>query len=431
MDYVEALTWLYGLESRGVRLGLDRMNRAIDILRVPRDRLRVLHVAGTNGKGSACAFAESIAREAGIKVGRFSSPHLHRYVERVCIDSEPLGEFEAAARIAEVRRLSETAGGFPRLTFFEVTTLLALIAFIDHECDLVLLEVGLGGRLDSTNTIGTSASIITNIAIDHAHILGDSIEEIAYEKACIARAGVPLICGVDERPARDVITAHAKEVGAELALVGHAFESSEGFMRIGGRAFTDITLGLAGAHQFSNAACAAAAMLALEPALSDRVILKGLENATHPGRQETIATATRTAPEIVIDGAHNPDGCRTFARSLRRAPRAKRFRGVAKGKTVLLFGAMRDKDHDAMLKPFDDLVDARVYAVPDMPRAVDLETLPPIRPGAIAKSVKDGLARARSLAGPGGKVIVCGSLFLVAETRADVLGLVQDPPIGM
>ncbi len=420
MDYVEALTWLYGLESRGVRLGLDRMNAALYHVGIPRDALRVLHVAGTNGKGSACAFAESIAREAGIKVGRFSSPHLHRYVERVRIDGAPIGEREAAARLTQLRRTSETTPGFPRVTFFEFTTLLAMEAFIDHGCELVVLEVGLGGRLDSTNTIDTSASIITSIGFDHGQILGNTLEEIAYEKACIARPGVPLICGVDERPARDVISTHAQDVGAELALVGHAFEASEGFLRIGGRALVDVELGLAGAHQYANAACAVTAMLTLEPSLSDETLRRGLANARHPGRQETLSAA----PEVVIDGAHNPAGCVAFARSLRAQSRPS-------GNTVLLFGAMRDKDHAAMLSAFDDVVDARIYAIPDMPRAVDLATLGSIRPGEIAKSVTAGLGKALALAGPRGKVVVCGSLFLVAEVRAQLLGLVQDPPIGM
>ena len=177
--YQEALTWMYGLESRGVKLGLAPMQAALSLRGNPHDGLRYLHVAGTNGKGSVCAMTERALRAAGYRTGWFSSPHLHRYVERIRINGRPIAEAEMARRLFSLRDDPR----LPQLTFFEYTTVAAFEAFREHGCDVVVLEVGLGGRLDSTNVVSPTVTVVTNIGLDHMHVLGDNIRSIAREKA--------------------------------------------------------------------------------------------------------------------------------------------------------------------------------------------------------------------------------------------------------
>jgi dihydrofolate synthase/folylpolyglutamate synthase len=420
--YQEALRWLYGLGSSGIKLGLDRIAHAAEVRGHPERALRYVHVAGTNGKGSVSAMIESVLRAAGYRTGQFASPHLQRYVERVRIDGRPICEREAAKRIEQLK--SDTR--LPPLSFFEHTTLLAFEAFRDANCDIVVLEVGLGGRLDSTNIVIPEVSVITNVSLEHQRILGDTLGKIAREKAGVLKAGVPCVVGARAKSVRRVIRARASSVGAPIRWIDRDFEGtwSNGSLsvRVADREWTDLRLGLRGRHQGDNAACALATLIDLEQRgfeVSDGNIRAGLKRAKWPGRLERHGGH----PVFLFDAAHNPSGCETLARYLDDLE--------FPGRVVLLFGAMRDKDHRRMLATFDGRVDHRVYTAPATPRSERPARLAKIREGTVAPSARDAVVRAKRAAGPEGLVVVAGSIFLLSEVRALVKNLRTDPPIAL
>ena len=420
--YQEALRWLYGLESRGIKLGLDCIAQAAEVRGHPERTTRFVHVAGTNGKGSVACMIESVLRAAGYRTGQFASPHLQRYVERVRIDGRPISELEAAQRIEGLR--ADTR--LPLLSFFEHTTLLAFEAFRDARCDVVVLEVGLGGRLDSTNIVIPEVSVITSISLEHQRILGDTLGKIAREKAGVLKAGVPCVVGVRAKSARRTISARASAVGAPLCWIGRDFEPTWTgrtlSVRVGDREWTRLRLGLRGRHQGDNAACAIAAVAALADRgfeISDRDIRAGLKRAKWPGRLEW----HDGSPRFLFDAAHNAAGCETLARYLGELQ--------FPGRVVLLFGAMRDKDHRRMLSAFEGQVDRFVYTAPATTRSERPERFARLRPGIVGRSVRDALGRATRSAGPDGLVVVAGSIFLLAEVRALVKNVRTDPLIAM
>jgi len=417
MEYAEALAWLYGLSARGVHLHLDRIRGAVEVREHPERGLKVIHVGGSNGKGSTCVMLERVLRAAGYRTGLFTSPHLHRYGERVRIDGEPLSDEEIARRLSELRDAAES---MPPLTFFEVTALLAFEAFRDHAVDVVVLEVGLGGRLDATNVVEAPlVSVVTSISLEHRNILGDTLPAIAGEKAGILKPGAPAVFGVRAPAAQAVLLERAAQVGVPTPwVIGEEIdgrrEGDDVVIRIGEEE-RRYGCGLVGAFQADNAACAVGALKRTGLEVGEDAITEGLREARWPGRLETVKG-------VLFDAAHNPEGCEALAAHLRSLPEKK---------TVLLFGAMREKDHERMLAPLDGLVHERVYAIPPMRRAPDPQVFAEIRPGTVAKTVTEGLELARKLAGDEGRVVVAGSIFLVHEARARLLGVATDPPIGM
>lgn len=420
--YQEALHWLYGAESRGIKLGLERTSLAAELRGHPERELRYVHVGGTNGKGSVAAMLDSVLRSAGYKTGFFSSPHMQRYVERFRIDGRPISEREAAERIEDLRADAR----LPSLSFFEYTTLLGFEAFRDARCDIVVLEVGLGGRLDSTNIVTPETCVITSIGLEHQRILGDTLAKIAGEKAGILKPGIPCVVGARGKSVRRTIGKKARDVGAPVRWIDRDFASwwQEGRLsvRAGDRQWNDLRLGLCGSHQGDNAACAVAALVELEKRgfhVSEGQLRKGLERVKWAGRLEWV----RGRPSFLFDAAHNAAGCETLALHLEDL--------AFPGRVVLLFGAMRDKDHRRMLASFDGLVDRRVYAAPPVLRSERPERLARIREGVVARSVRDAVARARRAAGPDGLVVVAGSIFLVSEARGIVKNVRTDPPIAM
>ncbi|UCH29995.1 MAG: bifunctional folylpolyglutamate synthase/dihydrofolate synthase [Myxococcales bacterium] len=420
--YREALRWLYSLESRGIKLGLERMQAAAEARHHPERGASYVHIAGTNGKGSVATMVESVLRAAGYRTGQFASPHLQRYVERVRIGGRPISEREAAKRIEELR----TDDRLPPLSFFEYTTLLAFEAFRDAGCDIVVLEVGLGGRLDSTNIVTPEASVITNISFEHERILGDTLAKIAREKAGVLKPGVPCIVGARGKSVRRAIGVRARAVDAPLRWIDRDFESAwHGktlSARAGQREWTGLRLGLRGRYQADNAACALATLMELDAKgfeISDEDIRVGLRRAKWPGRLEWHGGH----PSFLFDAAHNASGCETLASYLDDLD--------FPGNVVLLFGAMRDKDHRRMLAAFDGRVDRRIYAAPSIYRSEQPERLQKIRRGTAARSIRDAVARAKRAAGPEGLVVAAGSIFLVSEARALVKNVRTDPPIAL
>jgi dihydrofolate synthase / folylpolyglutamate synthase len=389
----DVLARQYARIPLGMRLGLGPMQEACARLGHPERSVAVVHVAGTNGKGSVCAMVESIARAGGLRTGLYTSPHLSRFAERIRIGGEPLTD-EPLAEILG-RALDEG----PDLSFFETATLAALLAFRDARVDVAVLEVGLGGRLDATNVVPKPvAAGITRIALDHTDRLGATLVEIAREKAGIAKPGLDLVLGPMAPEVRAAIDEVARASGATTSLAGDA--------PLPGR------LGLAGAHQRDNARIAAE--LARRIGASPEAIATGLTAVHWPGRLERIG-------DFLLDGAHNADGAEALAAHVRTL-------GARPEDTALVFGALADKDWAPMLDTLAPLANRRVYvALPGAARAaVDGAALAARHPGEIAGSLEDALAAPRP-----GLTIVCGSLVLVGQARALLLGLPRDPPVAL
>lgn len=441
--YIEALRWLYGLAPRGMRLDLERMRAACARRGNPQAKLRVVHVAGTNGKGSTAATIERIARAAGLRTGLYTSPHLHSFTERIRIDGLPLAREEVVERAASLRAMLDEPLA-PELTFFEVTTLLAFEAFAARSLDLVVLEVGLGGRLDATNVVERPlVSVITHVDLDHQAQLGSTLAEIAGEKAGIVKAGTPVVHGAD-RPedaregggGRAAIDRRASELGAPSFALGRELGvevAVDGTLTVcfRGRTISRLAPRLMGQHQRDNVALAVgAAILAAEVLpIDEAAIARGVAEVDWPARLEIVelTPAPGTLPgararAVLFDVAHNPDGARSLASFLRERARTRGER------VALVFGAMADKDWRAMLDLLAPAVEDMIYVAPALERAERPEVLATHRSGLCAPSVGEGVQWACARAD---FVVVGGSTFVVSRARALVLGLPEDPPIAL
>jgi dihydrofolate synthase/folylpolyglutamate synthase len=365
-----------------------------------------LHVAGTNGKGSVSAMTAAMGREAGVRVGLYTSPHLSRFSERIQVDGEPVAEAALAETLDDVlRRCTE-------LTFFETVTIAAFQLFADLGVELAVVEVGLGGRLDATNILDAPrATAITRIALDHTDRLGSTIASIAREKAGILKQGVPVVVGPLVPEALAEVSAAALSVGAPIKLA-HRDPAVLALVERHPPA-------LEGEHQRENAKIAVA--LGREAGWSDHAIAGGLRRVVWPGRLETLHTG---AGDVLLDAAHNPDGAEALAVSLRS-------RGIAPSRVALVFGSMADKDYPSMLAALVPFADHRVYVAPEGRRAVDPSAIAALSPGAVATTAEEALGLGRKSVGPTGLVVVAGSIFLVGAARALLLGLPRDPAIAL
>jgi dihydrofolate synthase/folylpolyglutamate synthase len=418
-DYTTALARLRALAPLGVRPGLDEVGRALDRLGHPEAQYPALHIAGTNGKGSTAALAASLLAAAGARVGLYTSPHLSRYTERIRIAGQEIDQDEVPRLVERVLDLGLD------LTFFEVTTVMAFLAFAEAGVDVAVVECGLGGRLDATNLCRPVATAITSIGLDHTELLGPTLAAIAGEKAGIAKPGVPLVLGPVAEEASAVIEARAAAVGAPLLRHGTDYEAvlgDEGLDYRGpGGPLVHAPLTLAGPHQAVNAALALAlTALAPEPLRPDEAARRaGLLEARWPGRLEQLA------PDLWLDAAHNPDGARALARALP---------SVVGRKLVLLLGVLADKDVEGILRPLLGLASRVVVTRPSSPRALPADQLAqqvnrlvPMVPIAVADDPVDALVLARSLARPETPVVACGSLYLIGALRRLVTGEAADP----
>lgn len=383
-----------------MRLGTRAMRAACARAGDPQDALRVVHVAGTNGKGSVSAMVEAAGRAAGLRTGLYTSPHLCRFAERIRVDGEPEGDDALASYLG--RALAEA-----ELSFFEVATLAALLAFRDRGVELAVLEVGIGGRLDATNVVARpAASAITRVALDHTDKLGRTTREIAWEKAHVAKPGAPLVLGPLDPDALGAARRVAEERGARVVLAMDDGDAA--------RFAAAASLALAGDFQRDNARVAH--VLCAAAGLPRDASERGIAAATWPGRLEAIDTAEG---RWLLDGAHNPDGAAALARALAHAPPA-----------ALVFGALADKPALAMLDLVAPLTSHRVYVAPHGRPPTPPAILAARHPGAIADDLPRALATARAAAGRG-VVLVCGSLFLVGDARCRLLGLASDPIVAL
>ena len=400
MNYREAIDWLFSTQMFGIKLGLDGARRLLkEYLAYPAHGTRVIHVAGTNGKGSTCAMIDSIARSCGRRTGLFTSPHLIDYRERIKVSGREIPEDECAAMLTTLREICGRLETHP--TFFEISLALAMRWFRECECELIILETGMGGRLDATTAVPADVCVITPIGLDHTQWLGETLEEIAAEKAGIFVVGKPVISAPQEPVAQFVLEKEANEIRAPLEFVN---EPLEGY-----------PVALAGEHQKWNAALAVAALHRAGLPLNYDIVRHGLANVSWPGRFEEIL------PGIVLDGAHNPHSARVLAETWNA-----RFPGK---KAALVFSAVAAKDISGILEVLSPLA-CRIFLCPvDTPRAVPAGELAQSLPAGAPPhecfgSFLEAFTAAKSHGTP---VLVAGSLFLVGEARAFLTDQVFQP----
>ena len=412
MTYSEAIQFLYDLRLFGAKFGLENTFQLAALAGHPQDRLRFIHVAGTNGKGSTCAMLESIYRAAGLRVGLFTSPHLVSFRERIQVNRRLIGEDEVIRLVEELRPLLRHFPDGHHPTFFEVVTVMALKFFAEQNCGLVIWETGLGGRLDATNIVKPLASVITNIQLDHQQWLGDTLAQIAAEKAGIIKPGVPALTAAEEPEALAVIEHAAREKSAPLKIIGRdaALRRPDGATRCP-------YLSLAGEHQKLNAALALAAVEILQEQIpvAEAKIHAGLANVVWPGRLQLVTRAS--GQKILLDGAHNPAGARTLGETLKK--------NFPAAKLTLILGVLQDKDWQHICETLASQA-VRIHTVP-------VASERSANPAELAKACRKANPSAEIVAGHSladaldksagdGFVIITGSLYLVGEAL-ELLGL--------
>lgn len=411
------------------RMGLERTRELLDRLGNPQDELRFVHVAGTNGKGSVCAYAECILRRAGYKTGLFTSPYLFAFEERIRVEGACISREDLTRVTLQVKEAADAMEDHP--TEFELMTAVALVHFAQQQCEIVVLEVGLGGRLDSTNVIDEpEVSVIARIGLDHTALLGSTLGQIAQEKAGIIKESCPVVTWPQEAEAFETIDLRAAERGATLATADFSRLRIEAAPTVDDPCWCFSYCGLEGlrtrllgAYQPFNAALAIEAARVLRErgwSISEEAVREGVEHAVWHGRFEAVSRD----PLFVVDGGHNPQGAQALADTLRQV-----FPDAC---PVFLIGVLEDKDYPEMLEAILPLGGAFVCITPDNPRALPAHKLARavrwtgqdllgcsacVNPY-VARSVADGVARARELAGPDGMVVAFGSLYSLADVEA-------------
>lgn len=437
-SYQEAVDWITGLVAFGIRPGLDRIARLMELLGNPHRRLKFIHVAGTNGKGSTCAFLTSVLQRSGYDVGTFTSPYITKFTNRfqyngVDIEEETLLSLANELK-PHVEAIAETGLGSP--TMFEVSTALAILFYARVTYpDYVVWETGLGGRLDVTNIVHPVISVITNVGYDHMDRLGDTLEEIASEKAGIIKAGVPVVSAVVQPEAIEVVKRAAAEKRSTLYLLGEQFretalsvqEDAQSF-RFEGlfRNIEPLTITLNGAHQRTNAAVAVMTLEVLRQysalVVEDEALEEGLRTAAWPGRLEMV----RRKPRILVDGAHNPEGAEMLADALKNTYRYDRLH--------LMMGMVENKNHHDTIKHILPIVDSIIVTEPNyrMKKSANelaelIQDLRQQTPGSrpfeliVEKDWQAALGKLQQLTGDADLGVVTGTLYLVADVRSSLL----------
>ncbi len=421
------------------RLGLDRIKDLLERLGRPQDRLKFVHVAGTNGKGSTCAYLAAILQKADYKTGLFTSPAVEVFEERIQIDGKNIASEDLTVATLEVKKHAEALmrdrGEHP--TEFELMTAVALVCFVRQACDLVVLEVGLGGRLDSTNVIDApEVAVISRIDLDHTSILGATLAEVATEKAGIIKQGVPVVLSCQAPEALEVLDGRVASCATHYTMPTYHELSDCGLVEgrdcDKGKLFRSFlycnrlyTTSLLGTYQPMNAALAIETALVLRKSgwnISNEALREGVRQASWPGRFEVI-TRKSQQPSIVIDGGHNPQGAQVLVDSLKDAFPNK--------KAVFIVGILKDKDCRAMLEAVVPYASAFVVVEPPIVRALAAEELAHLVQEVcqvahceervavyVANGFSDALKQATALAGTDGLVCAFGSLYNVASLKA-------------
>jgi dihydrofolate synthase/folylpolyglutamate synthase len=394
--YQEALAWLYGTQRFGIKLGLESVRRLLGELNVPGKDQRIIHVAGTNGKGSVCAMIDSICRAANHRTGLFISPHLVTYRERVRVNGEMMTPDEVARGLSSLREMIRDWDPHP--TFFEITTALALDHFKKKECEIIVLETGLGGRLDATSAITPVVSVLTPIGYDHEKWLGHTLEAIAGEKAGIIKPHVPVVSAKQEAAAENVIRARASECEAPLEFVTEPYAAN--------------AIALAGTHQRQNAVLAIAALRAGTIEVSEDAIGRGLAQIDWPARFQ------RWDERTIIDGAHNPAGAQVLAQTWREQ--------FPNERATIILAVLREKDVTGICRALAPITERFLLPTIRSERAFapnelvpHLSAITPSLPYSITPSLPGAIESARAARE---RILITGSLHFAGEALATLDG---------
>ena len=416
MDYQEALAYINGVRWYGSRPGLGRMRDLLEKLGDPQKQLRYVHIAGTNGKGSCAAMTASVLKAAGFRTGLFISPYLFRFNERMQINGRPIEDGALAALVERIRPLADAMEDHP--TEFELMTAAALLWYREERCDIVVLEVGLGGRLDATNIIDCpEAAVIMNIGLDHTTVLGDTVEAIAAEKAGIVKPGCDVVLYQQRQSVEQVVRRRCEETGARLHTADFSQLRQE-FDSLEGQVFSyrgaSYAIPLLGAHQLRNAAVVLETVEVLRRRgwkLEPEAVEHGLYAVSWPARFEPV----HEEPSFIVDGGHNPQCAETVRESL--------LHYFPEQKRVLLVGVLADKDYGSMAEILDPAADEYVCVSPESERALPAEDLAAClrrfgKPVSVCRSIPEGVTAALESAGTDGVVCSVGSLYMAGPVRA-------------
>lgn len=435
-DYAESLEYLANLTTFGMNFGLGRIQELLNRLGNPEKELRVVHVGGTNGKGSTSVMIARILREAGHKVGIFTSPHMHSYRERMVINGEMIPHERVIQVIARVRPFLEemVKEGFEHPTEFEVSTALALLYFAEECVDLAVIEVGLGGAIDSTNVVAPLVSVVTNVGLDHMDYLGSDVESIAKVKAGIIKPNSVAVTASENPEVINILREQAKAMGVPLWLVGEDVrwesqwsggESEQEFDLEGLYSnYPKLRLRLMGLHQLRNAATAVTVCEVLRHGYGVKIptaaIYIALSEVEWFGRLEMLSQK----PKILLDGAHNVDGAKALAQAL---PLYQRDR------LILCLGMLADKEREKVVDMLVPLADEIIITRPDSPRAGDWRALGKLaeehgRLVTCIESPKEAVAFALNRLGNNDMLCVTGSIYMLAEARQALLDLLKNDP---
>lgn len=436
--YQEALEWIHARLRMGIKPGLKRMEWMMDRLGHPENKIKSVHVGGTNGKGSTVTFLRSILQAAGYKVGTFTSPYIEQFNERISVNGKPISD-EEILELANIIRpladeLEQTDLGGP--SEFEVITAMAFCYFAHHpEIDIVIYEVGLGGRLDSTNIIYPLASIITNIGLDHTKILGDTHEEIAFEKAGIIKEGTPIFTAVQHPGALKVIEKQAENRHAPIQRLTHEFSiySHESLpkgelfsLKTSVHDYESLEICMIGKHQTENASLSVIAAEYLQQegsfAITEEAIRRGLKLAYWPGRFEILSEK----PFVVMDGAHNDEGIATLVHELTTRYSDREIH--------IVFAALRDKKLDKMVPQLDQVADQITFVSFDYPRAASAQDLFDFSQSQNKQKMDDWqtcLRQEVSNIKPDSLLVVTGSLYFISEAKPYLTELLKNMMISL
>ncbi|SHM63554.1 dihydrofolate synthase / folylpolyglutamate synthase [Caldanaerovirga acetigignens] len=429
LSYKEALEYIHGLTKFGIRLGLDRIKKLLEILGNPQEGIKILHVAGTNGKGSTCAMIDSILRAAGYRVGLYISPYLEVFNERIKVDGRNIPDDDIARLTEKVKNAVEEMEkkGWSVPTEFEVVTALGFLYFKEQKVDFLVLEVGMGGRFDATNVITPLVSVITPISYDHQQYLGSTLTEIAREKCGIIKPGRATVTAPQDEEAMKVIEETCSKLNSSLVkvekeasyrLINWGVEGQTFDLKTSKHNYQQLKIRLLGDHQLDNAATAVVAVEALQRYgidIPSEAVRKGLEKARWPGRLEIL----KENPYVLIDGAHNIAGIRVLKEALLKYFPEKRI--------ILVIGILSDKDYVDMLSEITPIADSIITTRPDSPRALSAaELAESIRKLTFGKTpevyesddIEKAVKAALDMASSEDLVVFAGSLYLIGKVRS-------------
>lgn len=424
--YEDCLTAMYGLRRFGIKLGLETIRHILSQLGDPQLNFRAIHIAGTNGKGSVAAMLSTILHAAGYRVGRYTSPHLERFNERICINNAPIADADVVAgykRVSGIKDLDRQS------TFFEFATAMAIDHFGRKKVDWAVIETGMGGRLDATNVLMPDLSIITNISLEHKEYLGNTITAIAREKAGIIKPMVPLVTGVRQPSARRVVFEQARKKKATAFLMGSDFryrrQTTGAFNYYGmAKIYRNLKLNLAGEHQIGNAALTLAACEALTKTASVEIpkqaIIQALAETSWPGRLEVV----RHCPEVILDGAHNLMAARALVHHLRTR--------YANRRITMVVGILDDKPSEVILKDLASACRRIVVTQPKIDRANSAERLSMLAKVHLAdvttiSNVESAVRHALDTSKANDVICIAGSLYVVGEAKTALRELGNSP----